>query len=635
MRSIILNKPKEQNISESDKRYRTIFEESPTALIEIDFIEAIEYFNFLREMGIRDLKKYLKNNIKAVLNCVKKIKIVDINKAAVYLYRAKSKNDFIKRINKVFIKESYESLGKGIIAIAQGKRKFEIELANKTLSGEKIYSLIKCIILPNNENIYSKALISISDITLNKETEEKKQQNEIKYYSLFHNSLDGIYISTMDGKYINANPALIKILGYSNKKELLSINIPKQLYVSAKDRPPPHKRTKPFETRLKKKDGTIIWVEISSTVIYERGTPIFYQGIVRDITKRKEAENEIKYLSFHDKLTGMYNRAYFEEELKRLDTKRQLPLSFIIGDVNGLKLVNDTYGHETGDRLLIQISKILKSCFRDEDITSRWGGDEFITILPSTNMRDALKIARRIKEICKKKSTKALPLSISLGVSTKIDNNKSTDTIIKEAEDKMYEYKLTERQDVHSLIISSLDKNLLKKGYETAEHIRRMRDRVAELGESLKLDKDKIHELKMLATLHDIGKITLTDILVFKPGELNPEEWKEIRRHPEIGYNIAQTSSEFRSIAEGILYHHERWDGRGYPKGIKKDDIPLTSRIISIVDAYDAMTNDRPYRKSISKKQAINELKRNSGFQFDPFILKKFISILEKKDSSG
>ena len=161
MRSIILNKPKEQNISDSDKRYRTIFEESPTALIEIDFIEAIEYFNFLREMGIRDLKKYLKNNIKAVLNCVKKIKIVDINKAAVYLYRAKSKNDFIKRINKTFLKDTYESFKKGIIDMAQGKRKFESEIINKTLTGRKIYTLMKWIILPNHKDTSSKALISM------------------------------------------------------------------------------------------------------------------------------------------------------------------------------------------------------------------------------------------------------------------------------------------------------------------------------------------------------------------------------------------------------------------------------------------------------------------------------------------
>ena len=202
--------------------------------------------------------------------------------------------------------------------------------------------------------------------------------------------------------------------------------------------------------------------------------------------------------------------------------------------------------------------------------------------------------------------------------------------IIKEAEDKMYKHKLTERQDIHSLIISSLEKNLVKKGYETAEHIKRMRNRAVELGKSLDLDGDKIQELSMLATLHDIGKIALSDIIIFKPGELNPEEWKEIRRHPEIGCQIAQTSSEFKDIAKGILYHHERWDGKGYPKGIKEGNIRLTSRIISIVDAYDAMTNDRPYRKSLSIKKAKQEISKGAGTQFDPHIARVFLKTLDK-----
>ncbi|MDP3011638.1 MAG: diguanylate cyclase, partial [Candidatus Hydromicrobium sp.] len=195
------------------------------------------------------------------------------------------------------------------------------------------------------------------------------------YHSLFQDSLDGIYISTLDGKYIDVNPALVKILGYSSKEELLSINIPEQFYVSEKDMLTPYRRAKSFESRLKKKDGSIIWVEIVSRVIYDGSNAVCYGGIVKDITARKESEKEIKYLSFHDKLTDLYNRAYFEEELKRLNTKRQLPLSIVIGDVNGLKLVNDAFGHMEGDKLLKKIARILKSCCREEDIIARWGGD--------------------------------------------------------------------------------------------------------------------------------------------------------------------------------------------------------------------------------------------------------------------
>ena len=198
---------------------------------------------------------------------------------------------------------------------------------------------------------------------LQKKTEELFKKSEEYYKSFFENSLDGIYKSTLDGNYIDANPALVKMLGYDSKEELLSINIPNQLYVSKKDRPTPKERNKLFETQFKKKDGTIIWVEVSSRVIYNKEKPAYYEGIVRNITGRKKAEEKIIYLSFHDNLTGLYNRAYFEEEIKRLNTKRQLPLSFIIGDINSLRLVNNAFGHLEGDKLIVKVAEVLKNLF--------------------------------------------------------------------------------------------------------------------------------------------------------------------------------------------------------------------------------------------------------------------------------
>ncbi len=616
----------------TEKRYKIIFEQSPVALLEEDFSEIKKNIEDLQKSGVKNFYKYFNKNKDRVDSFVKLVKLINANKAALNLYEAKNKTEFKKNFGKIFLKDSHKALEKEIIAIANNRKNFEAEQFNQTLKNNKIYLHKKWVSLPENKKRKSSVVVSVMDITKLKKPDIKTNHNEITYKSLFHDSIDGMYISTLDGQYIDANPSLIKILGYKNKKDLLSINIPKQLYVSEKDRPPPSKRSRPFETRLRKKDGSIIWVEISSKVIYRNGSPAYYEGIVRDITNRKRAENEIKYLSFHDKLTGLYNRTYFEEEIKRLDTRRQLPISIVIGDVNGLKMINDVFGHDKGDELLVKISKILKKCFRDDDIISRWGGDEFITILPCTGLENADQIIERIKENCLNQSTKDLPISISLGLSCKDSYDMDINKKIKEAEDKMYKDKLSDRQDADNSVIYSLLKALDENKFEPEQHIERLRKNAIRLGNELNLPDDVINELDLLATIHDIGKIAISDMIIFKPGKLSNDEWEEMKRHSEVGYRIAQLYLKLSPIAKGILYHHEKWDGGGYPTGIKRNKIPLISRIISIVDAYDAMTNDRPYRKALSRKDAIVELKKNAGTQFDPHLVDKFINIINREE---
>ncbi len=350
--------------------------------------------------------------------------------------------------------------------------------------------------------------------------------------------------------------------------------------------------------------------------------------ILASVLEHEKTEEEIKILSLRDKLTGLYSRSYFEEELKRLDTKRQLPLSFIIGDVNGLKLINDAFGPKEGDRLLIKMAGTIKKCCRKEDIISRWGGDEFSILLPKTSDKDSEEILNRIRKTCAGTKNKKVPVSISLGTATKKTYKTSIVPVIKEAEDSMYRRKLLERNSISSSIISSLERTLREKSYETEEHALRMKDLAIRLGRSINLKENKLTELSLLSTLHDIGKIAITDEILLKKGKLNDEEWKIIKKHPEIGYNICKSSPQLISVAEAVLCHHEWWNGTGYPKGLKEKEIPLNSRIISIVDAYDVMTHDRSYKKAISRDDAIAELKRCVGTQFDPELVEMFINVL-------
>lgn len=478
------------------------------------------------------------------------------------------------------------------------------------------------------KNISSK-LFRLSNIQ--KKTEKLSKKNRDHYKSLFENSLDGIYKSTIDGKYIDANPALVKMLGYDNKEELLSINILKQIYVSKKYRPSPKEKNKLFEAQLKKKDGTIIWVEVSSRLIYEKEKPVYYEGIVRNITERKKAEERIIYLSFHDNLTGLYNRAYFEEEIKRQDTQRQLPLSFTIGDINRLKLVNDALGHLEGDKLISKVAELLKAFCRKEDVVSRWGGDEFTILLPKTKKEDAEEIINRIKNVCILTSKHKIPISISLGTATKEKINQDIQDVIKEAEDNMYRHKLIERKSIYSSIISSLERTLYEKSLETREHAERLKKLSQEMGKIIDLPNNKIDELSLLSTLHDIGKIALSEEILTNGRKLTKKEWVLVKKHPEIGYNICESNPQLAHIAEGVLGHHEWWNGEGYPHGLRGNKIPLTSRIISIVDAYDVMISGRTYKKAVTKREAIKELERCSGTQFDPELVGVFTGIVLKE----
>ncbi|MBN2072375.1 MAG: diguanylate cyclase [Actinobacteria bacterium] len=468
-----------------------------------------------------------------------------------------------------------------------------------------------------------------------KHAQDNLKQSERKYRTLFENSLDGIYTSTIDGKYLDANQALVNMLGYDSKQELLSINIPKQLYWNENERPSLEERNKIFETTLKGKNGNRIAVEINSKVIFDSNNNPYYQGIVRDITLRKRAEEKIRLLSFHDDLTGLYNRAYFEEELKRLDTERQLPLSIIIGDVNGLKLINDAFGHMHGDLLLCKCARIFEECCRKDDIIARWGGDEFIILLPRTSEEDAGKLIDRIRERCRSEKLNDIPVSISLGISSKTDDEKQIAEAIKEAEDIMYRRKLLERKSISSSIISSLERTLWERSNEDEEHAGRIRELSIKIGYYLKLSQNNLDKLALLATLHDLGKVAIPDKILSKKGRLTKKEWEIIKRHPEIGYNIAHSSSQLMPIAEGILAHHEKWDGSGYPQGLRGEEIPLISRIIGIVDAYDVMTHNRPYSPAMEAEEAIQELKRCSGICFDPDLTEAFIDILEKEKQEG
>lgn len=342
----------------------------------------------------------------------------------------------------------------------------------------------------------------------------------------------------------------------------------------------------------------------------------------------EEEIRTIEYLSFHDQVTGLHNRRFFEEQLNRFETGVELPITLIIGDINGLKLTNDIFGHSEGDKLLMKIADILRLSCRECDVIARWGGDEFALILTGADDNLATDMCNRVKAACSLASVDSIRPSISLGWSVKKSPYQDMQTVLKEAEDRMYRHKLLESKSIRSSILFSLNKTLFEKSSETEEHAQRLSVLSSQIGQEMGLSGNEMDELHVFSILHDIGKIAISDDILAKPGTLTSDEREIMKKHCEIGYRIAQSSQELAYISEYILSHHERWDGNGYPLGLKAKEIPKLSRILAVADAYDVMTHERPYRKPVRHQDAMEEIFQCTGTQFDPAVTAAFTRIM-------
>ncbi|MEN6565338.1 MAG: HD domain-containing phosphohydrolase [Veillonellales bacterium] len=353
-------------------------------------------------------------------------------------------------------------------------------------------------------------------------------------------------------------------------------------------------------------------------------------SIIRNITDKKRMEEQLEFISLHDSLTGLYNRGYFEEEMKRLGEVRDGVAGLILCDLDGLKLINDTLGHSMGDEVLKVIAHILKAAFRPEDMVARIGGDEFAVLLPSNSIPLFEAACQRIWQLIKEYNSKQpiVPISLSMGFAVSKENAIDSNALFKEADRKMYREKLHRQQSKKSAVVKALMKALEVRDFITEGHGERLQGLVAALAAAIGLPEHQIADLRLLARFHDIGKVGIPDSILFKPAPLTVDEFAVMQGHCEIGYRIAKTAPELEPIAEGILKHQEWWNGEGYPLGIKGGEIPIECRILAIADAYDAMTNDRPYRKALTMEEAIAELRQCAGKQFDPDLIEPFIRIL-------
>jgi len=374
-------------------------------------------------------------------------------------------------------------------------------------------------------------------------------------------------------------------------------------------------------------------VEESASPILDRQknlTGIVY--VFRNITDSMKRKQEIEFLSYHDQLTGLFNRRYFEEISTVMLEEKNLPLSLIIGDLNALKLTNDAFGHLKGDQMITVFSDVLKSSFSPNTIVARIGGDEFAILLPNTRPDQAEVLIRDIRLKLKGTSVGQVPVTAAFGHATVNETSDSFPNIFRLADEAMYNQKLLDHVMVKKTIVNRiiLENNHRQKGKK--EEIRQSVHLIGNFLEYLDMDETTIRKMRKAAFVYDIGYVTVPNSVIKSNMSLTKIDWEEVKSHPVSAYNILKNIDHYAEIAEDVLTHHEWFNGSGYPRGLVGKNIPFGARILALVTDYVAMTHERPYRKALTKEEVSQQMQEESGKRYDPEFVALFLDFIKIRD---
>lgn len=335
-----------------------------------------------------------------------------------------------------------------------------------------------------------------------------------------------------------------------------------------------------------------------------------------------------------DMLTQLYSKQSFYNRMEHVVSRKGYPITVVVCNANGIGLVNDVFGWTKGNEMLRMAADLLKNNLPQKAIIARMDDGDMAAGFAESEQEYAVRLFENIREQYRQANDTGINSDLEYGIAVIRDGSMSVEQAVKEAVESMHTKKLMNETSQKSSQLDSLRQTLTESDYETEEHVERTKEMAIRLGRALNLSDAELGKLALLAVLHDIGKIAIPHSILLKPGKLTDEEWEVMKTHTEKGYRIANASKELKPIAEYILHHHERWDGQGYPGGLAGKEIPLLSRIITVVDSHDVMVHDRPYHKAMSHADAVEELLRCSGSQFDPHIVTVFLQVLQE-DRAG
>ena len=376
------------------------------------------------------------------------------------------------------------------------------------------------------------------------------------------------------------------------------------------------------------KTAVIIEVEgrkyIVESVVDNTERKLIKDTLENEIIKRKELQEKYEYLAYHDYLTGIYNRRFFKEEFSRKKIKDNFLLGIILGDVDGLKVCNDTFGHAEGDKRLKDITNKIRKVIDPKDIFARIGGNEFAVLVTQTSEEKLRGYMDYIAENVNRSTEDGNFSSVSFGYGLQRNENDGIDDLLKEAAHFMHKRKYYNQRSASGNMVRVIMQTLFEKSVREKEHSERVGLFCKAIAQKMGMKKEAVNKIWIAGLLHDIGKIGIEEEILNKPGKLNDKEWEIIKTHTARSARILENTVEYKDLATIVLSHHERYDGKGYPYGLKGEEIPIESRIIAVADSYDAMTQERTYRQTVSKETAIKEIESCSGTQFDPDVVLAF-----------
>jgi diguanylate cyclase (GGDEF)-like protein/PAS domain S-box-containing protein/putative nucleotidyltransferase with HDIG domain len=476
-------------------------------------------------------------------------------------------------------------------------------------------------------------------IAIRKKEKEKETERLLERTQSMINNHEAIMfiLDPKTGNILEANNSATKFYGFS-KHELLHMSIQEINMLSSEEGLASRMKVLDNKNNYytlphRLKSGEIRIVDVYNSAINYNDQKVLF-AIIFDVTGREEIREQNEYLAYHDHLTGVYNRRFFDEEFDRRKQSGEYPIALIMGDVNGLKFHNDTYGHLVGDAALKNIAHRIEKNINKKDVLARISGDEFVIITSKMNEES---VKQFVEDLMQKLNhnygvDEKNTLTISFGYGIQRHKEDSMDRILKEAETYMYNRKYFDSKSTRSKTVNVIMETLFAKSEREKMHSERVGAISESIAKKMLLSEQLVDRIRVAGLLHDIGKIGIDERVLNKNGKLTNSEWETMKLHSAKGAEILERTVEYIDIANVVLSHHERYDGIGYPNGLKGENIPLEARIIAVADSYDAMTNTRTYRKEMGNEAAINELKRCSGYQFDPEIVDVFVDQVIKND---